>query len=71
MLMLLLVCRMAAAVAALFQDVSVRFLEERTERALQRCAADSRGEQGEGEGIEVTSSDTYWLLADIFTLLMS
>lgn len=34
--------RMAAAVAALFQDVSVRFLEERTERALQRCAADSK-----------------------------
>jgi hypothetical protein len=38
--------RMAAAVAALFQDVSVRFLEERTERALQRCAADTKGEQG-------------------------
>lgn len=41
-------CRMAAAVASLFQDVSVRFLEERTERALQRCAADSKGEGGEG-----------------------
>jgi hypothetical protein len=44
LLLLLCMCRMAAAVASLFQDVSVRFLEERTERALQRCAADSKGE---------------------------
>jgi hypothetical protein len=45
LLLLVHVRRMCAAVAALFQDVSVRFLEERTERALQRCAADTKGEQ--------------------------
>lgn len=43
LLHVLLVCRMAAAVASLFQDISVRFLEERTDRALQRCAADAAG----------------------------
>jgi hypothetical protein len=34
-------CRVYAALASLFQDVSVRFLEERTARALQRCQQDA------------------------------
>jgi hypothetical protein len=36
-------CRVYAAIACLFQDVCVRFLEERTDRALARCRQDEAG----------------------------
>lgn len=36
-------CRVHAAIAALFQNVCVRFLEERTDRALARCKQDETG----------------------------
>jgi hypothetical protein len=51
-------CRVYAAIASLFQDVCVRFLEERTDRALARCRQDEAG-----ESITLLIEALYWRLA--------